>query len=182
LDEKDIVKSGHVFKVKKNSEGEIERYKTRVVAHGYVQVEGINFQDIFASVAKLTSFRILLAPVTLLDLELDHMDVVTAFLNGVLTENVYMYPPSNGEELVWKSIPDGFVLKLLKAWYGLKQAGRTWYDTIHNIFVTKYRLEADHSLYLQRNGEDFIILLLYVDDLALESNWEKRWTVCSKSC
>src|SRR5436305_4847514 len=133
LDEWDIVTSGIVYKIKRNSDGEIERYKARVVAHGYMQTEGVNFQDIFAPVAKLTSFRILLALVALLDLELDHMDVVTAFLNGVLNENVYMYPPNDGEEIVWKNIPDGYVLKLLKALYGLKQAGRTWYDTIHNI-------------------------------------------------
>src|SRR5271170_2157100 len=177
LNERDIVKSGHVFKVKKNSEGDTERYKTRVVARGYMQVEGVNYGEIFAPVARLTSFRIMLALVALLDLELDHMDVVTAFLNGILDEVVYMYPPMDGEECVWKELPDGYVLRLLKALYGLKQAGRTWYDTIHDVFVVQYgftRLEADHSLYIQRDGEDFIIVLLYVDDLALASNSREK--------
>ena len=75
--------------------GEIERYKAWVIAHGYMQTEGVNFQNIFAPVAKLTSFRILMALVALLDLELDHMDVITAFLNGVLDNIIYMYPPKD---------------------------------------------------------------------------------------
>jgi hypothetical protein len=174
LDEADIVKSGHVFKVKKDSQGEIERYKTRVVARGYMQVEGVNYQDIFAPVARLEAFRLMLAIVAMMDLELDHMDVITAFLNGILKEVVYMYPPMDGEECVWRKLPDGFVLKMLKALYGLKQAGRTWYDTIHDAFVREYgftRLEADHCLYLVRwENEKFILVLLFVDDLALASN------------
>ena len=174
LDEADIVKSGHVFKVKRDSQGEIERYKTRVVARGYMQIEGVNYQDIFAPVARLEAFRLMLALVAMMDLELDHMDVTTAFLNGVLKEVVYMYPPMDGEECIWKRLPDGFVLKMLKALYGLKQAGRTWYDTIHDAFVRDYgfrRMEADHCLYLVRweNG-NFILVLLFVDDLALASN------------
>ena len=83
----------------------------------------------------------------------------------------------DGEDCVWKELPDGYVLRLLKALYGLKQAGRTWYDTIHDVFVVQYgftRLEADHSLYIQRDGEDFIIVLLYVDDLALASNSREK--------
>lgn len=174
LEEGDIVKSGHVFKVKRDSRGKIERYKTRVVARGYMQVEGVNYQDIFAPVARLEAFRLMLALVAMMDLELDHMDVITAFLNGILKEVVYMYPPMDREECVWRKIPDGFVLKMLKALYGLKQAGRTWYDTIHDAFVREYgftRLEADHCLYLVRwEDGNFILILLFVDDLAMASN------------
>ena len=185
LDEADIVKSGHVFKIKRDSQGKIERYKTRVVARGYMQVEGVNYQDIFAPVARLEAFRLMLALVAMMDLELDHMDVITAFLNGILKEVVYMHPPMDGEECVWKRLPDGFVLKMLKALYGLKQAGRTWYDTIHDAFVRDYgftRMEADHCLYLvRRENGDFILVLLFVDDLALASNSRKMLDGFKKS-
>src|SRR5947208_2514560 len=77
----------------------------------------------------------------------------------------------------WMRHSDGFVLKMLKALYGLKQAGRTWYDTIHDAFVRDYgftRMEADHCLYLvRRENGDFILVLLFVDDLALASNSRK---------
>ena len=96
-----------------------------------------------------------------------------------------MHPPMDGEECVWKRLPDGFVLKMLKALYGLKQAGRTWYDTIHDAFVRDYgftRMEADHCLYLvRRENGDFILVLLFVDDLALASNSRKMLDGFKKS-
>ncbi|KAL4301915.1 hypothetical protein GQ457_10G014520 [Hibiscus cannabinus] len=96
-----------VFKTKKDSKGNIERYKARLVAKGFTQREGIDYTDTFSPVSKKDSLRIVLALVTQFDLELQQMDVKTAFLNGDLEEEVYMKQPegfssSDGENLVCK--------------------------------------------------------------------------------
>ncbi|KAL4295771.1 hypothetical protein GQ457_12G011150 [Hibiscus cannabinus] len=109
-----------VFKTKKDSKGNIERYKARLVAKGFTQREGIDYTETFSPVSKKDSLRIVLALVAQFDLELQQMDVKTAFLNGDLEEEVYMKQPegfssSDGEKLV---------CKLKKSIYGLKQASR----------------------------------------------------------
>ena len=109
-----------VFKTKKDSSGNIERYKARLVAKGFTQKEGIDYKETFSPVSKKDSLRIIMALVAHFDLELQQMDVKTAFLNGNLEEEVYMIQPegfssSNGEHLV---------CKLKKSIYGLKQASR----------------------------------------------------------
>jgi len=109
-----------VFKTKRDSLGNIERYNARIVAKGFTQKEGINYIKTFSPVSKKDSFRIILTLVAHFDLELQHMDVKTTFLNGDLEEEVYMKQPegfssSNGEHLV---------CKLNKSIYDLKQASR----------------------------------------------------------
>ncbi|KAL4376717.1 hypothetical protein GQ457_02G017480 [Hibiscus cannabinus] len=118
-----------VFKTKKDSKGNIERYKARLVAKGFTQREGIDYTETFSPVSKKDSLRIVLALVTQFDLELQQMDVKTAFLNGDLEEEVYMKQPegfssSDGENLV---------CKLKKSIYGLKQASRQWYLKFHEV-------------------------------------------------
>ena len=117
------------FKTKKYSLGNIERYKVKLVAKGFTQKEGIDYTETFSPISKKDSLCIILALVAHFDLELQQMDVKTAFLNGELDKEVYMKQPegftsSDGEQLV---------CKLKKSIYGLKQASRQWYLKFHNV-------------------------------------------------
>jgi hypothetical protein len=113
------ITSKPVFRLKMDSRGNVERFKIRFVARGYVQKEGIDYKEVFAPVANLESVRILLALAAKYDLELDAMDITTAYLNGELEEDLYLLPPKGVK------IPDGYCWKLKRSLYGLKQAGRT---------------------------------------------------------
>jgi len=139
------------------------RFKVRLVAKGYSQQPGIDFQETFAPVAKFTTLRLLLALVAENDWELHSMDVKTAFLNGVLEEEVYMECP----EGVFTETTAGTVCRLIKAIYGLKQSPRAWYRKIHTFFIEHdfIRSTQDYSLYI--NYDRKVLVLVYVDDLVL---------------
>jgi len=138
------------------------RFKVRLVAKGYSQQPGIDLAETFAPVTKFTTLRVLLALVPENDWELHSMDVKTAFLNGVLEEEVYMQCPEGIDE-----IPKGMVCRLVKAIYGLRQSPRTWYQRIHEFFLANgfMRCTPDYSLYV--NYERRILVLVYVADLVL---------------
>jgi len=104
----------------------VVRNKARLLAQGYTQVEGIDFDETFAPVARLEAIRILLAYANHHDIILQQMDVKSAFLNGKIEEEVYVAQPQGFED---PKNPDK-VFKLNKALYGLKQAPRAWYDTL----------------------------------------------------
>jgi hypothetical protein len=157
-----------VFKTKKDSLGNIERYKARLVAKGFTQKEGIDYMETFSPVSKKDSLRIILALVAHFDLELQQMDVKTAFLNGDLEEEVYMkqpegFPSSDGEQLV---------CKLKKSMYGLKQASRQWYLKFHNVISSFGFVEniMDQCMYQKVSGSKICFLVLYVDDILLATN------------
>jgi Reverse transcriptase (RNA-dependent DNA polymerase) len=95
------------------------------VARGYSQIEGVNFEETFAPVTKMNSIRIVLAIAAEEDLELDHADMVTAYLNAILKEALYMYPPRDGPV---GAIPVGKVLKVKRGLYGFKQSRMEWYE------------------------------------------------------
>jgi hypothetical protein len=111
-----------VFKVKKDAAGNIVKYKARLVAKGYAQKEGVDFDEVFAPVARLETVRVLLALAAQGNWEVHYMDVKSAFLNGCLQEVVYVTQPLGFQTLE----KDTKVLKLNKALYGLKQAPRAW--------------------------------------------------------
>ena len=157
-----------MFKVKTNADGEIERYKARLVAKGFSQVEGIDYTETFAPVAKYGSIRCVLALAAQLDLEVHQMDVKTAFLNGDLEEEIYMRQPpgyitDETKDKVWK---------LKKCLYGLKQAPRMWWIKLDAYLqsIGFTRGTADHSIYVRRSGQELVILTVYVDDLLIASN------------
>ncbi|RVW23075.1 hypothetical protein VitviT2T_005480 [Vitis vinifera] len=157
-----------VFKTKKDSLDNIERYKVRLVAKGFTQKEGIDYTETFSLVSKKDSLRIILALVAHFDLELQQMDVKTTFLNGELEEEVYMkqpegFPSSDGEQLV---------CKLKKSIYSLKQASRKWYLKFHNI-NSSFGFEEnvmDQCIYLKVSGSKICFLVLYMDDILLATN------------
>ncbi|GBE82734.1 hypothetical protein SCP_0411190 [Sparassis crispa] len=133
---------------------------------GQDDVEGLDFNETFAPVAKFASVRTLLALAAKLDLEIHQMDVKSAFLNGDLDEEIYMKVPSGfrrSNSLVWK---------LNKALYGLKQAGREWYKKIRAEFEALgfTRCHSDHSVFYKNDDGILLIIAIYVDDMLILSD------------
>lgn len=158
-----------MFKTKYGPNGEITRYKARLVVRGFSQKPGEDYSETFAPVAKFTTMRMLLALAAHSDLQLQQMDVKTAFLNGVITESVYMCQPE-GYTIKGK---ENKVCKLNKGIYGLKQSGCKWYERLDECLTSLgfTKSESDPSLYTMRRSDGtYLILLVYVDDLPLASN------------
>lgn len=143
-----------------------EMAKGRLVARGFQQVEGLDYSETFAPVIKFTTIRVLLALVAHFDLELHQMDVVTAFLNGDLDEDIYMEQP---EGCIDRSKRD-YVCKLLKAIYGLKQASRQWYKKVDDFLIGELGFtptRSDPCLYILIVENKMLLIALYVDDLLI---------------
>jgi hypothetical protein len=152
-----------VWKNKEGEKCEVVRNKSRLVAQGFSQKEGIDYEETFAPVARLEAIRILLAFSVAKLFKLHQMDVKSAFFNGVLEEEVYVRQPPGFET---KKYPHR-VYKLRKALYGLKQAPRAWYGRLRR-FLFERGLEmgkVDQTLFLLRQGIDILIVQVYVDDI-----------------
>ncbi|KAG5521631.1 hypothetical protein RHGRI_034005 [Rhododendron griersonianum] len=163
LPSKTPIGSKWVYKIKTRSDGSIERYKARLVAKGFYQEYGIDYEETFAPVARLTSVRSLLAVAAVRKWNLNQMDVKNAFLNGDLTEEVYMRPPPGYNH------PPNKVCKFHRALYGLKQAPRAWFakfsTTIQNFGFSSS--QYDFALFIRKSARGIIFLLLYVDDMII---------------
>jgi transposase InsO family protein len=156
-----------VFKVKQLADGNT-KYKARLVAKGFTQQPGIDYRETYAPVVRFASLRALLALAACYNWEVQHMDVRTAYLNGVLDEEIYMRQPE-GFEIPGK---EHYVCRLWKGLYGLRQAGRAWYQTIHPALqrLGLAALATDYCVYVYHGEQDEkLILGLYVDDLFLFS-------------
>lgn len=156
-----------VFKVKRDAKGNIMKHKARLVVKGCSQREGIDYSETYAPVVRYNSIRLLLSIATNLDLQIDQMDVVTAFLHGDIEEEIYMVQP--------EAFNDGTerVCRLKKSLYGLKQASKAWYTKLNDAIVEfgLRRSNWDPCVYFKRdsNGK-LIIVAVYVDDLLIFSN------------
>ncbi|KAH9734074.1 Integrase catalytic domain-containing protein [Citrus sinensis] len=153
-----------VYKIKRDGNDQVERYRARLVVKGYAQKEGIDFNEIFSPVVRLTTVRVVLAMCATFDLHLEQLDVKTAFLHGELEEEIYMLQPEGFAE----TGKENLVCRLNKSLYGLKQAPRCWYKRFDSFIMSLgyNRLSSDHCAYYKRfEDNDFIILLLYVDDM-----------------
>jgi hypothetical protein len=162
------VKSKWVFKRKADG-----RLRARLVARGFTQIQGIDYDETFSPVARFESLRLLLALAALEDWEIHQMDVKSAFLNGLLEEEIYMEQPEGFVE----PGQEGKVCLLAKAIYGLKQASRAWNIQFHGVLIefgfTRTRSDAGVYVYQRRDGGDkidTIIIILYVDDITLLGN------------
>jgi hypothetical protein len=152
-----------VFKNKQSEDGEVVRNKARLVAQGYSQVEGVDFAETFAPVARLEAIRILLAFATSKGFKLYQMDVKSVFLNGVIHEEVYDTKPPGFES---SKYPDR-VYKFSKALYGLKQASWAWYARLKAFFLEHGYVmgSVDKTLFTLNRGTDFLLVQIYVDDI-----------------
>ncbi|GJW13431.1 retrovirus-related pol polyprotein from transposon TNT 1-94 [Tanacetum coccineum] len=164
---KTIIGTKWVFRNKLDENGVVSRNKARLVAQGYNQQEGIDYDETYAPVARLESIRILLAYACALDFKLFQMDVKSAFLNGFINEEVYVAQPPG---FINFEKPD-HVYKLKKALYGLKQAPKAWYDRL-KAFLIKHEYKigmVDNTLFTKKKGSNLIIVQIYVDDIIFGS-------------
>ncbi|CAJ2650750.1 unnamed protein product [Trifolium pratense] len=152
-----------VYKIKTKSDGSVERYKARLVAKGFSQQYGMDYEETFAPVAKMTTIRTLIVVASVRQWPISQMDVKNAFLNGDLLEEVYMVPPSG------VSHNPGEVCKLKKALYGLKQAPRAWFEKFSAVIISLGFCSSDHdsALFVKTTSHGRIILSLYVDDMII---------------
>ncbi|GJS33811.1 retrovirus-related pol polyprotein from transposon TNT 1-94 [Tanacetum coccineum] len=149
--------------VKLNEMGEIMKNKARLVARGYRQEDGIDFEESFALVARLDAIQIFLAYDAHMNTIVYQMDVKTTFLNGILRKEVYV-SQSNGFE---DQDNPNHVYKLKKALYGLKQAPRVWYDLLSKFLLSQEfsKGTVDPTLFIRRQGKDILLVQIYVDDI-----------------
>lgn len=153
-----------IFKTKTDEHGNPVQNKARLVAQGFSQKFGTDYDQVFAPVARQTTFRILLSVASKQKMIVHHLDVETAFLNGKLHETIYMRQPP-GFECSDKSK----VCRLKKAIYGLKQAAKSWNDEIHRV-LTEQNFEqskADPCLYTKKINGEWVYILIYVDDITV---------------
>ena len=148
----------------KYKNGVIYKYKARLVAKGYEQLYGVDFEETFAPVARLTSLRIVLAIAAKLRFDIQQMDVETAFLNATLEEEVYIRVPEGVTRVEGCNC-----IRLNKALYGLKQSPREWYENINGYLQSLgfKRLQSEHCLYIYTRSNEICLILLYVDDLLI---------------
>jgi len=165
--QKNIIGTKWVFRNKLNEQSEVVRNKARLVAQGYSQQEGIYYTETFALVTRLEAIRLLLSYAVNHGIILYQMDVKSAFLNGVISEEVFVKQPLGFEDLKY---PDN-VYKLKKSLYGLKQAPRAWYDRLSN-FLIKNNFKSgqvDKTLFRRTLQKDILVVQIYVDDIIFGS-------------
>jgi hypothetical protein len=152
-----------VFKKKLSEDGLVVRNKARLVAQGYCQKEGIDYEETFAPVARLEAIRILLAFAASKGFKPFQMDVKSSFLNGYIEEEVYVRQPPGFESSKFLN----HVFKLQKALYGLKQAPRAWYEHLKSFLLSKgFKMgSVDKTLFPLKHNNDTLLVQIYVDDI-----------------
>ena len=162
-----VIGTKWIFKNKMDENGVIVRNKARLVAQEFKQIEGIDFDETFAPVARLESIQILLVVACVWKFKLFQMDVKSAFLNGILNEEVYVEKSKGFQHPRYPN----HVYRLRKALYGLKQAPRAWHERLISYLLKKgfMRGGVDRTLFIRRNDEVFLVTQIYVDDIVFGS-------------
>jgi hypothetical protein len=162
-----IVGTKWIFHNKQDEHGVVTRNKARLVTKGYSQVEGLDFDETYAAVARFESICILLAYATYHGFKLYQMDMKSAFLNGPIKEEVYVEQPPSFEDSQYPS----HVYKLSKVIYGLKQAPRAWYECLRDFLITNgFKVgKVDPTLFTKTISKDLFICQIYVDDIMFGS-------------
>ena len=159
-----------MFTVKQTPEGKVERYKARLVARGYSQTYGIDYDETFAPMAKMSTVRILISCAANFGWPLYQLDVKNAFLHGDLQEEVYMEVPPcySNPEMVGK------VCRLKKSLYGLKQSPRAWFDRFRRALCAMgyKQCNGDHTVFYKHSRRKITVLAVYVDDIIISGDDE----------
>ncbi|GKD32253.1 putative RNA-directed DNA polymerase [Tanacetum coccineum] len=158
-----------IWKIKYKASGEAVRYKARLMAKGYSQIEGIDYDETFSHVVRMVTVRFIIALSIQNNLPLYQLDVNNAFLYGDLNEDIYMeLPPGYYDKNETK------VYKLVKSLYGLKQAPMQWNEKLTTILFENEFVQSknDYYLYVKSNNGVFIAILMYVDDIVVTRNNE----------
>lgn len=155
-----------VYKVKTNSDGSVDKFKARLVVKGFSQKKGVDFDQTFSPVARMSTIRTLLSVAANENMTLTQIDVSSAFLYGEITETIFMRQPEGYND------GSNRVCRLKKSLYGLKQAPRCWNEKFsdHIIKMGFTRSEADPCLFVRQKGCNKLFLVLYVDDGLIASN------------
>lgn len=171
------ITSRWVYDVKRNADNKVILYKARLTAHGYKQIEGVDYHETFSAVAQMKSFRTILALSQLLDWRMTQIDISNAFLHGKLEEEIYMqHPPGY-------SGPPGTCLRLKKGLYGLKQASRIYNEKLISTLKKMgfKQLKSDTQVLILQIKKSKMIVGIHVDDITLTCNDEElRKTVMEK--
>ncbi|GJV99882.1 putative ribonuclease H-like domain-containing protein, partial [Tanacetum coccineum] len=156
-----------VFRNKKDEMGIVIRNKARLVTQGYRQEEGIDYDEVFASVSRIKAIRLFLAYASFKDFMVYQMDVKSAFLYGKIEEEVYVCQPPGFED---PDFPDR-VYKVEKALYVLHQAPRAWFETLSTYLLDNgfQRWKIDKTLFIKRHKDDIFLVQVYVDDIIFGS-------------
>ncbi|GJY90056.1 retrovirus-related pol polyprotein from transposon TNT 1-94 [Tanacetum coccineum] len=173
-----IIGTKWVFINKLDENDVVSQNKARLVAQGYNQQEGIDYDETYAPVARLEYIRILLAYACALDFKLFQMDVKSAFLNGLVNEEVYVEQPPRFIDFE----KPNHVYKLKKALYGLKQSPKAWYDRL-KAFLIKHEYNmgmVDNILFTKKKSSNLIIVQIYVDDIIFGSTCQHMCDEFSK--
>lgn len=159
-----------VYKIKTNADGSVHKFKARLVIKGFSQKKGIDYDQTFSPVARMSTIRTLLSVAADQGMELTQIDVSTAFLYGDLKETIYMQQPEGHED------KSGRVCRLKKSLYGLKQASRCFYEKITKLLLRLgfKQSEADPCLFVRQKGKKKMMFLLYVDDGLIASEDEQE--------
>nr|GEZ35342.1 putative ribonuclease H-like domain-containing protein [Tanacetum cinerariifolium] len=152
-----------VFRNKKDEKGIVARNKARLITQGHTQEEGIDYEEVFAPVARIEAIRLLLAYASFMGFMVYQMNVKITFLYGTTEEEVYVYQPPGFED------PDhsNKVYKVVKALYGLHQALRAWYETLENYLLENgfQRGKINQTLFIKRQKGDILLVQVYVNDI-----------------
>ncbi|GJY03509.1 putative ribonuclease H-like domain-containing protein [Tanacetum coccineum] len=167
-----------VYINKKDERGIVIRNKARLVAQGYTQEEGIDYDEVFAPVAMIEAIRLFLAYASFKDFVVYQMDVKSAFLYGKIEEEVYVCQPLGFED---PEFPDR-VYKVEKALYGLHQAPRAWYETLSTYLLENrfHRGTIDKTLFIKKVKSDILLVQVYVDDIIFRSTKKELCTEFEK--
>ncbi|GJV39334.1 putative ribonuclease H-like domain-containing protein [Tanacetum coccineum] len=176
--EKRTIGTKWVFRNKKDERGIVIKNKARLVAQGYTQEEGIDYDEVFAPVARIEAIRLFLAYASFTDFVVNQMDMKSAFLYGKIEEEVYVCQPLGFED---PNFPDR-VYKVEKALYGLHQAPRAWYETLSTYLLDNefHRGKIYKTLFIKRYKGDIFLVQVYVDDVIFGSTKKELCTEFEK--
>src|SRR6201986_1265917 len=160
-----------VFTIKRKSDGSFDRLKGRLVAKGFSQRPGFDYDETYASTVKWATLRAILAYAALEDLEIESVDISSAFLNGEIDSEIYMQQPEGFPQ----GSPDQ-VLRLVKSIYGMKQSPRLWHQKLDQVLSSLgfVKIKSDASVWVFQRDGIVVIVPVYVDDMTLVSKSKSK--------